>query len=151
MIRRPPRSTQSRSSAASDVYKRQTRIEANGTLYEISRDDGLTDAEGIVGDHVCAAVNAFAKLPCEHPSELRDFCDAVHCLQGLLTTRIARRHYPKGWPVKGDSAMPAEAADPVDQERESLRQQLTDCGWSLDAVDVDRGLMWTHPLSAQHI
>src|SRR5665809_117579 len=26
MIRRPPRSTQSRSSAASDVYKRQTRI-----------------------------------------------------------------------------------------------------------------------------
>ena len=29
MIRRPPRSTQSRSSAASDVYKRQTK-----TLYE---------------------------------------------------------------------------------------------------------------------
>src|SRR5450756_1702913 len=26
MIRRPPRSTQSRSSAASDVYKRQTRL-----------------------------------------------------------------------------------------------------------------------------
>src|SRR5450756_2080993 len=34
MIRRPPRSTQSRSSAASDVYKRQNRIFAlrNGTI-----------------------------------------------------------------------------------------------------------------------
>src|SRR5680860_1702936 len=29
MIRRPPRSTQSRSSAASDVYKRQRRISAH--------------------------------------------------------------------------------------------------------------------------
>ena len=29
MIRRPPRSTQSRSSAASDVYKRQVSIELN--------------------------------------------------------------------------------------------------------------------------
>src|SRR5450756_3119899 len=34
MIRRPPRSTQSRSSAASDVYKRQTKamIDADGWL-----------------------------------------------------------------------------------------------------------------------
>src|SRR5450756_504564 len=31
MIRRPPRSTQSRSSAASDVYKRQTQVIAAGT------------------------------------------------------------------------------------------------------------------------
>ena len=29
MIRRPPRSTQSRSSAASDVYKRQLQVEGN--------------------------------------------------------------------------------------------------------------------------
>ena len=34
MIRRPPRSTQSRSSAASDVYKRQLR-EHEGTVEEI--------------------------------------------------------------------------------------------------------------------
>eukprot|EP00826_Nyctotherus_ovalis_P046239 TRINITY_DN5200_c0_g3_i1.p2 TRINITY_DN5200_c0_g3~~TRINITY_DN5200_c0_g3_i1.p2 ORF type:complete len:125 (+),score=30.64 TRINITY_DN5200_c0_g3_i1:31-375(+) len=31
MIRRPPRSTQSRSSAASDVYKRQANINANSS------------------------------------------------------------------------------------------------------------------------
>src|SRR5450756_1610549 len=35
MIRRPPRSTQSRSSAASDVYKRQ--ISTNDRVYEVAR------------------------------------------------------------------------------------------------------------------
>src|SRR5450756_2216292 len=34
MIRRPPRSTQSRSSAASDVYKRQQSLTPQGTAYE---------------------------------------------------------------------------------------------------------------------
>src|SRR5450756_3151671 len=33
MIRRPPRSTQSRSSAASDVYKRQEQDSADQTLF----------------------------------------------------------------------------------------------------------------------
>src|SRR5450756_3221243 len=41
MIRRPPRSTQSRSSAASDVYKRQTRWWADTTLAD---DFGVADA-----------------------------------------------------------------------------------------------------------
>src|SRR5450756_2871240 len=47
MIRRPPRSTQSRSSAASDVYKRQVR------RYDLAMvDDGasLTTGVGGVGD-----------------------------------------------------------------------------------------------------
>src|SRR5450756_2310833 len=35
MIRRPPRSTQSRSSAASDVYKRQTRDRAARGLFRL--------------------------------------------------------------------------------------------------------------------
>eukprot|EP00657_Telonema_sp_P-1_P011978 TRINITY_DN794_c0_g2_i1.p1 TRINITY_DN794_c0_g2~~TRINITY_DN794_c0_g2_i1.p1 ORF type:complete len:116 (+),score=57.89 TRINITY_DN794_c0_g2_i1:82-429(+) len=41
MIRRPPRSTQSRSSAASDVYKRQTQ---NGVVEEHAGQVGLTGA-----------------------------------------------------------------------------------------------------------
>mgnify|MGYP003381537123 CR=1 FL=1 len=47
MIRRPPRSTLDRSSAASDVYKRQVQsaIEQNGYA-EISKDDHVAD----VGD-----------------------------------------------------------------------------------------------------
>src|SRR5680860_945014 len=35
MIRRPPRSTQSRSSAASDVYKRQTRVGPRGRQVQV--------------------------------------------------------------------------------------------------------------------
>ena len=43
MIRRPPRSTQSRSSAASDVYKRQVEIKAPAwTRAQFSLPDGTT-------------------------------------------------------------------------------------------------------------
>src|SRR5450756_940291 len=50
MIRRPPRSTQSRSSAASDVYKRQTlngTVTANGTSTTVVFEYGLTSLYGI--------------------------------------------------------------------------------------------------------
>ena len=46
MIRRPPRSTQSRSSAASDVYKRQLVLEVD------ARHDGAVEVR-----HAKAAVN----------------------------------------------------------------------------------------------
>src|SRR5665213_309135 len=46
MIRRPPRSTQSRSSAASDVYKRQLYVE-----YEKLRVDGFGETSA-AGDEV---------------------------------------------------------------------------------------------------
>jgi hypothetical protein len=65
----------------------------------ITRVDGLTDAEGFVSDHLVEVVNSFARLPREHPQELTEFVDAVHRIQGLLVMRIARRHYPKGWPT----------------------------------------------------
>ena len=68
-------------------------------LDDVRRDDGLTDAEGEVSDHLVAAVNAFGRLPRQHPQELSEFVTAIHAVQGLLTTRIARRHYPKGWPT----------------------------------------------------
>ena len=45
MIRQPPRSTQSRSSAASDVYKRQRRHQATGA----EQDGDLTGADQIEG------------------------------------------------------------------------------------------------------
>src|SRR5680860_1927144 len=40
MIRRPPRSTQSRSSAASDVYKRQGVAHSTGEEFDASYDRG---------------------------------------------------------------------------------------------------------------
>jgi hypothetical protein len=64
------------------------------------RDDGLTHAEGAVSDALIEAVNAYAKLERQHPSEDRDFCDAIHRCQDLLVFRIARRLYPKAWPIK---------------------------------------------------
>ena len=64
------------------------------------RPDGLTAEEGIVSDRLVEAVEAWARLPRQHPQEINEFVDAVHRCQGLLTTRIARRHYPDGWPVK---------------------------------------------------
>jgi hypothetical protein len=67
---------------------------------QVTRPDGLTDAEGVVSDSLVRAVEAFARLPKQHPQEINEFVAAIHVLQGLLTTRIARRHYPEGWPVK---------------------------------------------------
>ena len=47
MIRRPPRSTQSRSSAASDVYKRQGKDETGDTTFcrgtQTAGDDGIVE------------------------------------------------------------------------------------------------------------
>lgn len=72
------------------------------TTAEITRPDGLTNAEGQAMDALCDAVNAYGQLPREHPSEVDDFCDAIHRCQDLLALRIARRHYPNGWPNKMD-------------------------------------------------
>lgn len=67
----------------------------------ITRDDGLTDAEGTVQDALIAAVQAYWELPIQHPDETRDFVDAIHVCQNQLTIRIARRAFPKGWPDNG--------------------------------------------------
>src|SRR5450756_100682 len=47
MIRRPPRSTQSRSSAASDVYKRQ--VVASGAGAEMRQAMGIAVFSGMIG------------------------------------------------------------------------------------------------------
>jgi hypothetical protein len=64
------------------------------------RDDGLTAAEGVVMDSLVRAVEAFAALDRQHPQEVSEFVDGIHTCQNLLAVRIARRHYPIGWPVK---------------------------------------------------
>lgn len=69
-------------------------------LMSITRDDGLTDDEGRVHDAACEVVNEFAKLPVQHPDDMRAIVDAVHVVQQILCMRIAQRHYPKGWPIK---------------------------------------------------
>jgi hypothetical protein len=82
---------------------------------DITRNDGLTADEGIVADALCGAANAFGALVSQHPSEERDFTDAIHRCQDLLCTRIARRHYPTGWPTytktKGGPGASAQDVD----------------------------------------
>lgn len=66
----------------------------------ITREDGLTLEEGIVADALSAAAVAFGRLEEQHPAERQEFANAIHMCQHLLVIRIARRHYPVGWPVK---------------------------------------------------
>jgi hypothetical protein len=63
------------------------------------RVDGLTHEEGEVADALALAANAFARLPVQHPQELAEFVFGIHLCQGLLTTRLARRVAPEGWPT----------------------------------------------------
>lgn len=67
---------------------------------KITRDDGLTDVEGEVMSSLINAFNTFCNLERQHPDEIRDFTDGIHKCQDLLAVRIARREYPKGWPIK---------------------------------------------------
>jgi hypothetical protein len=61
---------------------------------------GLLPDERRVMDLMDEVWNAWHKLPVQHPDEAADFAAAVHRVQYLLAIRIARRHYPIGWPVK---------------------------------------------------
>lgn len=63
---------------------------------------GLTQQEQAIMDDLVGAVNKFSQLPIQHPNEREEFVAAVHTIQGLLATRIARREYPLGWPTYGD-------------------------------------------------
>ena len=64
MIRRPPRSTQSRSSAASDVYKRQDEV---GATTELIADGnrGLSGRDAIQLSQVCRDIPITFEQPCD--------------------------------------------------------------------------------------
>jgi len=70
----------------------------------MTRKDGLTDAEGRVADALANAANAYFALEIQHPDEPQDFANVIHRGQDMLAMRIARRHYPEGWPVKAPRA-----------------------------------------------
>src|SRR5450756_85703 len=55
MIRRPPRSTQSRSSAASDVYKRQVHEELEGFAFGVVGEQGQGMVNGLEVDALLVA------------------------------------------------------------------------------------------------
>src|SRR5450756_3233246 len=95
MIRRPPRSTQSRSSAASDVYKRQlaVRVEADEHELAVRRDQHLAILLEVaayllaLGDHACVVADRF-RLDSAASGEL-----AAERLRPALR-ELARREQP---------------------------------------------------------
>jgi len=60
--------------------------------------NGLTKKEQEVMDLLLKCYEKYLELKLQHPSELDDFVYAVHLIQGLISKRIVRRLYPKGWP-----------------------------------------------------
>ncbi len=80
-------------------------IVSDASVTASARDDGLTDEEGVVMDHLLGAVNAFVKLRRQHPDEGRDFRDGIHRCQDALALRVCRRAFPIGWPDKGPEPM----------------------------------------------
>ncbi|MCC0764746.1 hypothetical protein IR151_17265 [Clostridioides sp. ES-S-0006-03] len=64
------------------------------------KDNGLTIKENIIMDNLVSAWNEFIKLDKQHPSELNDFCDAIHKAQQILGLRVLRNDYPEGWNKK---------------------------------------------------
>lgn len=82
--------------------------------------DGLSAEEGEVADALAAAANAFARLPVQHPQELSEFVFGIHLCQGLLTTRLARRVCPEGWPTHSPPT-----SQPLHQNRPRHQGEIT--------------------------
>ncbi len=58
---------------------------------------GFNTQEQKVMDSLVDAYNGFLKLPVQHSTEQAELANAIHILQGILSFRILRRDYPKGW------------------------------------------------------
>jgi hypothetical protein len=58
---------------------------------------GLTQEEQLVMDDIVSAWNRFIKLEKQHPSDIDEFREGIHKLQGLLAMRPLRRQYPNYW------------------------------------------------------
>ena len=64
------------------------------------RDDGLTDSEGLVMDHLVSVYECYRAIGADelsHPDDLRKVVSAIHDIQDILACRIARRMFPNGW------------------------------------------------------
>ena len=89
MIRRPPRSTQSRSSAASDVYKRQALYLA-GFGVVVGVPIGIALAHFIAG-FVTSSVLGLSLIHISEPTRLLSISYAVFCLPKNKSTTYAPR------------------------------------------------------------
>ena len=80
MIRRPPRSTQSRSSAASDVYKRQSEGNSLGIDEKMELLEELVDAD-IDPKILMPGTGSLSLIHISEPTRLLSISYAVFCLK----------------------------------------------------------------------
>src|SRR5450756_2679357 len=110
MIRRPPRSTQSRSSAASDVYKRQERYPDRAGLVGDRARDGLADPpRGVGGELVAFLVVELLDRPDQADVPLLDQGQEAHPAADVL---LGDRHDE---PEVGHCQLLAGVAPDLDQ------------------------------------
>jgi hypothetical protein len=64
---------------------------------DIKQISGLTDQELKVMDEICHGYSEWLKLEMTHPSDMQDFVNAIHTIQGILAMRVIRRGYPEYW------------------------------------------------------
>ncbi len=53
--------------------------------------EGLGEAEKLVLYHLASAYNTFMELGNKHPDDDPEFRHAIHALQSMIATRVARR------------------------------------------------------------
>jgi len=74
-------------------------VNLNKDILKNHPETGFTKEEQLAHDKLMESYEAFLKLDVQHPSELSEIASAIHIIQGILTTRICRRLYPKNWPT----------------------------------------------------
>lgn len=65
-------------------------------MTDIITEMGLTPQEQTIMNLLVDAFREYDTLPIQHPSDKKEFAQAIHVLQGLLSLRITRRDY-QGW------------------------------------------------------
>ncbi|CAM3556895.1 MULTISPECIES: hypothetical protein [Elizabethkingia] len=55
----------------------------------------MDETEKKIMESLVKAHNDYVKLSSTHPSDIKDWTNALHILQDILTRRILRRDYPK--------------------------------------------------------
>lgn len=61
---------------------------------ESGKANGFTEAEYKILQDIVSIQNQYISLDPTHPSDIYDWVNAIHILQGLIAQRATRRDYP---------------------------------------------------------
>jgi hypothetical protein len=55
----------------------------------------MTEDEKLIMEKIVEVYGLFVKMEQTHPSDIQEWVDAIHALQGIIGMRILRRDYPE--------------------------------------------------------